>query len=97
MAHFILWVLSCCASSFGLLALFRGVFTVRREWMDSITRAAYIMYMVHYVFVTWSQYFLLGVTVFAGVKFLITFAVAVAGSWGVAKLMLKAPVLKSVL
>jgi len=97
LAYVILWVLSCCASCFGLLALFRGAFTVRRAWMDSITRAAYIMYIVHYAYVTWTQYFLLRVTMFAGLKFLVTFAVVAGASWGTAKLLLKVPALRRVL
>lgn len=97
LSYVIFWVLSCCASCFGFLALFRGVLTVRRPWMDSGARTAYIMYIVHYVYVTWAQYFLLGVTVFAGVKFLVTFVVVLGASWGTAKLLLKVPVLKSVL
>ena len=90
------WVLSCCASCFGFISLFRGLFTVRRAWMDSVARAAYIMYIVHYVYVTWVQYVLLGVTVFAGVKFLITFAVVAAASWATARLLLKVPGLRSI-
>jgi hypothetical protein len=93
----IFWVLSCCASCFGFLALFRGVLTARSKWMDSVTRAAYIMYMVHYAFVTWTQYLLLGVTIFAGIKFAITFVVVAGASWVTARLLLKVPVLRSVL
>ncbi|HUI71026.1 MAG TPA: acyltransferase family protein [Spirochaetia bacterium] len=91
------WVFSCCASCFGLLALFRGVFTRRRKWMDSIARAAYIMYIVHYVYVIWTQYLLLGLPASAGVKFSITCALAISVSWLSARLLLRVPVLKSLL
>jgi glucans biosynthesis protein C len=97
LSYVIFWVLSCCASCFGFLALFRGAFTTRRKWMDSVTRAAYVMYIVHYVYVNWTQYFLLGATVFAGIKFAITFVVVVGASWVTARLLLKVPVLRSVL
>jgi len=97
LSYVTLWVLSCCASCFGFLSVFRGVFTRRHGWMDSIARSAYIMYIVHYVYVTWCQYFLLGWTVFAGLKFVITFVVVAGASWGTARLLLKAPVLRSVL
>ena len=97
LSYVILWVLSCCASCFGLLALFRGVFTKRRMWMDAVARAAYIMYIVHYLYVIWTQYFLLDVSTSAVVKFLITGALAVSVSWLNARLLLKVPVLKTVL
>ena len=65
--------------------------------MDSITRAAYIMYIVHYAYVTWTQFFLLRVTMFAGLKFLVTFAVVAGASWVTAKALLKLPALRRVL
>jgi len=65
--------------------------------MDGIARGAYIMYMVHYVYVIWTQYLLMGLGVFAGVKFIITFAIVVAASWATAKLLLRVPLLKRVL
>ena len=96
LSYVIFWVLSCCASCFGFVAVFRGALT-RRKWMDSVARAAYVMYIVHYVYVNWTQYFLLGVTVFAGIKFAVTFVVVAGASWVTARLLLKVPVLRSVL
>jgi glucan biosynthesis protein C len=97
LSYVTLWVLSCCASCFGLFALFHGVFTKRRKWMDTIARAAYIMYIIHYVYVIWTQYFLLGVPASAEVKFSITCALAISVSWVTAKLLLEVPILKTVL
>jgi hypothetical protein len=92
-----LWVLSCCTSCFGFLALFRRVITKRRSWMDSISRSAYLMYIIHYVFVTWVQYFLLGLIASAEIKFCITLAFVVAASWVTASLLRKIPRLGIVL
>ncbi len=92
-----LWVLSCCASCFGLLALFRGAMTKRRAWMDSMARSAYLMYIVHYVYVTWAQYFLLGMAAPAGIKFCVTFGLAVGASWLSASLLRRVPRLGAVL
>jgi hypothetical protein len=92
-----LWVLSCTASCFGFLALFRGAVRKRHAWMDSLARSAYIMYLVHYVFVTWVQYYLLRIAAPASVKFLVTFALVTALSWTAAQLLLRVPKLASIL
>ncbi len=95
--HPLLWVLSCTASCFGLLALFRGVVKRRRVWMDSLARCAYILYLIHYVFLTWAQYLLLRIDLPAPVKFAATFAAVVALSWSSAVLLLRVPRLSSIL
>ena len=92
-----LWVASCCASCFALLALFRRVLNKRRAWMDSIARSAYLMYVIHYVFVTWTQYFLLGLAVDAAAKFFITCVSVIALSWLAARLLLKSPRLRTIM
>jgi hypothetical protein len=92
-----LWTLSCVASSFAFLALFRGVVRKRRPWMDSLSRSAYAIYLVHYVFVVWVQRALLGLDLHAGVKFLMTFVVAAGLSWLTAQLLLTVPGLRRIL
>jgi len=93
----ILWVLSCVASSFGFVALFRGVVRTRRAWMDSLARSAYGIYLVHYVFVLWVQYALLDQPLPAGVKFAATFAFALLLSWMTAQALLRIPGARRVL
>lgn len=85
----VLWVASCVASCFGFLALFRGTVRRRRPWMDSLARSAYAIYIVHYVFVLWAQYALLGSDLPASIKFVLTFGAAVFLSWLSAQLLLK--------
>jgi len=92
-----LWVLSCVASCFGFLALFRGAVRQRRPWMDSLARSAYAIYIVHYVFVLWTQYALLGSTLPAAVKFVLTFGAAVALSWLSAQGLLRTPGIRKIL
>ena len=87
----LLWVLSCTASCFGLTALFVGAVHRRRAWMDSLARCAYIMYLIHYVFVTWIQYALLGLPLPAPFKFAATFASVVVLSWVSARVILRVP------
>jgi glucan biosynthesis protein C len=92
-----LWVASCTASSFGFLALFRGIHLTSRPWMNSLSRSAYIMYLVHYVFITWTQRLFLGLPVHAAFKFLFVFAATVFLSWLSAQLLLRIPKLNTIL
>ena len=93
----ILWVLSCVASGFAFLALFRGVVRARRPWMDSLARSAYAIYLVHYFFVLWTQFALLDQPFPAGVKFAMTFAIALMLSWLTAQVLLRIPGVRRVL
>ena len=87
----VLWVVSCVASCLGFLALFRGVVRSRRRWMDSLSRSAYAIYLVHYVFVVWIQFVLLGLPIHASLKFVATFVLAVLLSWATAQGLLRIP------
>ena len=92
-----LWVTSCVSSCFAFLALFRGVVSKRHAWMDSMTRCAYGIYLVHYVYVLWMQRTLLDMSLPAAPKFLATFLVATAASWVTVRLLLKIPAVRDVL
>ena len=93
----ILWVVSCVASCFGFLALFRGAVRTRRPWMDSLARSAYIIYIVHYVYVLWLQRALMDVGLDAIAKFFIVFAGATLLSWLTAQCLLAFKCPRSVL
>jgi surface polysaccharide O-acyltransferase-like enzyme len=91
LAYVILWVLSCTISCYGFFALFSGLINKPRPWLDNVANFAYIMYIVHYVFVTWVQYFLLNISLPAALKFTVVFVIVVALSMLTAKLILKSP------
>jgi glucan biosynthesis protein C len=93
----LLWVASCVASSFGFLALFRGVAFRPRAWMLSLSRCAYIMYLVHYVYITWMQRLLLDRPIHAGFKFVFVFLATTLLSWLTAQGLLRIPKLKTIL
>jgi len=78
------FVFSAAAACFGLTALFLRFGTTRRRALDSMSQNAYGIYFVHYVFVTWMQYLLLSVALFAIGKAAIVFAVSLALSWAAA-------------
>jgi glucans biosynthesis protein C len=86
-----LFIASCAASCFGFLALFRGAVSTRRGWMDSLTRSAYIIYIVHYVFVLWLQRAFMDQPLHASIKFVAVFALSVLFSWLTAQVLLRIP------
>ena len=49
--------------------------------LEPLRDNAYGMYLVHYVFVTWLQYLLLGIAIFALAKGLMVFAATLVLSW----------------
>ncbi len=49
--------------------------------MNSLSRSAYIMYLVHYVFITWTQRLILDLPIHAAFKFLFVFLTTVLLSW----------------
>ena len=49
--------------------------------MDSISRSAFIIYIVHYIYVLWLQRAFMGVNIPASLKFLIVFSGATLASW----------------
>ena len=93
----VLWVISCVASCFGFLALFRGIELTSRPWMNSLTRSAYVMYLVHYVYITWTQRLMLDRPIHASIKFLFVFLTTVLLSWLTAQIVLRIPKLKTIL
>jgi glucan biosynthesis protein C len=93
----LLWVLSCVASCFGFLALFRGVPMRSRPWMNSLTRCAYGMYLVHYIYVLWLQRLLLDRPIHASIKFLFVFLGTTLLSWATVQAALRIPKVRDVL
>jgi len=90
-------VASCVASCFGFLAMFRGMEIHARAWMNSLSRSAYVMYLVHYVYVLWLQRLMLNRPVHASLKFLFVFLATVLLSWLTAQMLLRIPKLKTIL
>src|ERR1700759_99170 len=85
---------STCFSSLAFLSLFRKFTRRASSFWDSLTRNAYCIYLVHYIFVLWCQYELLHVELPAFIKFLITFVISMLVSWQVSIFLRKIPVVK---
>lgn len=68
----------------GFAAVFLHFGSAHSALTDSLSENAYAIYLVHYVFVIWLQYTLLGAALPAVVKGVLVFASALLLSWGVA-------------
>ena len=75
------FVLACGSSCMFLLALFLRFGNRRIAILEPFRDNAYGMYLVHYVFVIWLQYLLLGIAIFALAKGLTVFATTLVLSW----------------
>jgi len=81
------FVLCAATSCLGLSAVFLRFSAVPSTLFASLSEHAYGIYLVHYVFVIWLQYLLLGVVLFAAAKAAIVFAGTLALSWTTAAAM----------
>ncbi len=87
----LLWVFANVTCVLGLIAFFRGVVQRRRPVYDSLARTAYSMYLVHYIFVLWSQRLLLDVQIPILGKFAIAFTATLVLSWLTGLLVIRIP------
>jgi peptidoglycan/LPS O-acetylase OafA/YrhL len=84
LAAYLAVVLAVASTCFCLAAVFLRFANARWAVSDSLAENAYTIYLVHYVFVVWLQYILLGVALPAIAKGLMVFSVALLLSWTVA-------------
>ncbi|HMI20336.1 MAG TPA: acyltransferase [Sphingomonas sp.] len=91
------FALSCAASSFMLLAIFRRFVKRERAAFDSLAANAYAIYVLHYGFVVWLQFALLGTHLGSFAKGVLVFAAAVALSWASAALLRRLPAVARIL
>jgi len=85
-------VLACAAMSFALAAVFVRFATAPWPVFISLSEHAYGIYLVHYVFVIWLQYLLLGVALFAIAKGAIVFGASVLLSWATTAAVCRLPI-----
>jgi glucans biosynthesis protein C len=75
------FVLACFSGCMCALALFLRFANRRLPTLETLNDNAYGMYLIHYVFVIWLQYLLLGAAIFAVVKGIMVFTGTVLLSW----------------
>jgi glucans biosynthesis protein C len=75
------FVVSSTSACFALAAIFLRFATAPSRVLSRLSENAYGIYVFHYLFVIWLQYLLLGLPLFAIVKFAIVFTAALFMSW----------------
>lgn len=86
------FVVFSAAACFAFLALFARFGHRPSAVWRSASDASYGIYLVHYAFVAWCQYALVGVALSGGVKAVIVTVVAYSVSWGTTALLRRVPV-----
>ena len=90
------FVLACFASCFFALAFGLRFARLPLEVFDSLKANAYGMYLIHYVFVVWLQFALLGLAMPATAKAVIVFAGTLALSWSATASLRQIPLVAQV-
>ncbi len=78
----IAFVVCCGATVVGMTGLFLRFAKRRVGILDSLNENSFGIYVVHYVFVTWLQYLLLGSTLAPSLKGIVVFLGTLILSWG---------------
>jgi peptidoglycan/LPS O-acetylase OafA/YrhL len=86
------FVLCAACACFALLGICLRVTRRHRPMLNSLADSAYGIYFVHYFFVLWLQYLLLGAPLFAIAKGAIVFVGALALSWGTTVAVCRIPI-----
>jgi glucan biosynthesis protein C len=86
------FVLCCASSCLCFAAIFLRFARSRSRMLDSLSRSAYDMYLIHYVFVVWLQYALLSAPLFAPAKAAIVFGVTLILSWSASTALRRVPI-----
>lgn len=97
MIYFSIYTASCTLSSIAFITTFRKWIHTSFSWWDSLTANAYLIYLTHYLFLIWIQFFLLPYEMPAFLKFLITFIFSLALSWGLSILLRKIKIINQYL
>jgi peptidoglycan/LPS O-acetylase OafA/YrhL len=87
----VVFVLNCAIVSFAWLAVFTRFVKRANPVMDSLTRNAYGIYIVHYAFVAAVQYALLPATLPGAAKAILATAGALALSWVTSAMLRRIP------
>lgn len=80
--YFAIFTVACAAIVFGVIGFFLRFSKQRIGIIDNLSDNAYGIYIIHYVFVTWLQYWLLSANLHAIPKATIVFTGTLILSWG---------------
>jgi Acyltransferase family len=91
------YVLACFSSCFFVFAIAVRFGGVRARLLDSLKANAFGIYLVHYLFVVWLQFALLGLALPALVKAAIVFSVMLALSWSATAALCRVPAVANII
>ncbi|MDX9852579.1 MAG: acyltransferase [Tenuifilaceae bacterium] len=97
MIYFTIYVASCTISCIAFITTFRKIVVKENYWLNSLSDNAYLIYLVHYIFVVWIQFLLMNFNIPAFVKFIVTFTLAVSLSWTTSILLRKISIINKYL
>jgi hypothetical protein len=81
MVYYAIYVASCTITCIAFICFFRKHGNTQKSWSDSLAGNAYLIYLIHYVFVIWCQFILLHFNMHALSKFILTFMASLSASW----------------
>jgi hypothetical protein len=85
------FTLACAVNCFSVLAIFLRFAARRLPAFADLKNSAYGMYLVHYAFVVWLQFALLGVMLPAFIKGASVFGATLLFSWGMVAALRRIP------
>jgi surface polysaccharide O-acyltransferase-like enzyme len=91
------FVVCCWAMVFGITGLFLRLAKRRVRIFDSLSENSYGIYIVHWVFVTWLQYLLLGSGLAPIVKGIVVFVGTLVLSWALVAAIRRIPAVAKVI
>ena len=91
------FTVTCATLVFGLTSIFLRFATRSIGVLNSLAANAYGIYIVHYVFVTWLQYWLLGADLSAIAKAILVFTGTLMLSWGLTAALRRIPLVARVI
>jgi len=83
--------------SLTFMAIFLRFVNTRNALIDSLSNHAYGIYLVHYPFVTWSQYEMLDSTIHPALKAFIVFCLSLGLSWATTALLRSIPTVRKII
>ena len=91
------FVLACFASCLFTLGAAVRFAQLRSQVLDSLKGNAYGMYLIHYLFIVWLQFAMLGPSLPAVVKAAVVFAGTLALSWGATAALRQIPAVAQII
>lgn len=89
MIYLTLYSATCTISTIAFLTIFRRWMKTENCIWNSLSNNAFLIYLTHYIFITWVQFSLLSINLSAFTKFVITFSTTLVLSWILSHLLKK--------